>query len=228
MSQGPSEQQEQVDGRVARAGRLREERRTQILAACRHVFAERGYHRASIKDILDAAGIARGTFYAHFDSKQAALEDILTEFLGRLRDAIRPVDVDPDDDSLDTERRQLGSNVMRALALFEEDDDLARLVLHQATGLSPELDAKLASFYDGVAALIQRSLNTGHSLGIVREGDRELWARFILGALKEVAGARLQAGRSVDGPGLAPAILDFVLPAVTRRITKKRSLEGDS
>ena len=69
------------DGRVARAERLREERRTQILGACRRVFARRGYHSSSIQEILDEAGIARGTFYAHFDSKQAALEEILTEFL---------------------------------------------------------------------------------------------------------------------------------------------------
>ena len=46
-------------------------RRAQLLDASRQVFAERGYHRASVSDIITAAGVARGTFYNYFESKRA-------------------------------------------------------------------------------------------------------------------------------------------------------------
>lgn len=214
MWDGPSvNEQGHIDGRVARAERLRDERRSQILSACRRVFARDGYHQTSIRGILAEAGIARGTFYAHFDGKQAALDVILTEFLARITHTLRPVNVD----SVVSNNEQLRGNVMRALGLFEAEADLARLVLHQATGLSPELDAKLEAFYAGIASLIQRSLDTGHSWGIVRHGDRQLWSRFIVGALKEVASARLQAGEDIEGADMALATLDFVLPAVMQR-----------
>ena len=56
--------------RIDRAARLREDRRAQILQKAKEVFAERGYHNASISEIILRAGIARGTFYLYFRTKR--------------------------------------------------------------------------------------------------------------------------------------------------------------
>ncbi len=42
---------------------VREQRREQVLDAAKAVFAKKGFHRSSIADIIQRAGIARGTFY---------------------------------------------------------------------------------------------------------------------------------------------------------------------
>ncbi len=52
-------------------------RRNQILDAATTVFAEKGYHRATIKDIARQAGIADGTIYTYFASKTEVLLAIL-------------------------------------------------------------------------------------------------------------------------------------------------------
>lgn len=52
-------------------------RRNQILNAATAVFAEKGFHRATIKDIARAAGIADGTIYTYFSSKTEVLLGIL-------------------------------------------------------------------------------------------------------------------------------------------------------
>jgi AcrR family transcriptional regulator len=52
-------------------------RRNQILDAATRVFAEKGVHRATIKDIARAAGIADGTIYNYFANKDALLIGIL-------------------------------------------------------------------------------------------------------------------------------------------------------
>ncbi|HXX77763.1 MAG TPA: helix-turn-helix domain-containing protein, partial [Ktedonobacteraceae bacterium] len=52
-------------------------RRKQILDAATQVFAEKGYHRATIKDIARVAGIADGTIYTYFSSKTEVLLGIL-------------------------------------------------------------------------------------------------------------------------------------------------------
>jgi TetR/AcrR family fatty acid metabolism transcriptional regulator len=52
-------------------------RRTQILDAATRVFAEKGLHRATIKDVARAAGIADGTIYNYFANKDALLLGIL-------------------------------------------------------------------------------------------------------------------------------------------------------
>jgi len=69
------------DGRVRRARRLRASRRTALLDAAKRRFARRGYHRTSIDDIIDEAGIARGTFYLHFESKRAIFDELVAELL---------------------------------------------------------------------------------------------------------------------------------------------------
>ena len=52
-------------------------RRGQILEAATRVFSEKGYHRATIRDVAQAAGIADGTIYNYFANKAALLLGIL-------------------------------------------------------------------------------------------------------------------------------------------------------
>lgn len=52
-------------------------RRNQILDAATKVFAEKGFSRATIKDVAKAARIADGTIYNYFDNKPALLMGIL-------------------------------------------------------------------------------------------------------------------------------------------------------
>jgi AcrR family transcriptional regulator len=55
-------------------------RREQILDVAVQVFAQHGYHGASMNDVADAAGVTKPVLYQHFDSKQdlylALLEDV--------------------------------------------------------------------------------------------------------------------------------------------------------
>lgn len=56
---------------------LAQARQHQILQAAINVFAEKGFHRATIRDIAKAAGIADGTIYIYFENKTALLLGIL-------------------------------------------------------------------------------------------------------------------------------------------------------
>ena len=49
----------------------RQSMRDEIVAAALEQFHIRGYHGAGVKDITDAAGVPKGSFYNHFDSKEA-------------------------------------------------------------------------------------------------------------------------------------------------------------
>jgi AcrR family transcriptional regulator len=54
-----------------------EVRRSHILEAAARVFAERGYHRATIKDVARAAGVSDGSIYNVFENKTALLLGLL-------------------------------------------------------------------------------------------------------------------------------------------------------
>ena len=59
--------------REARTG----ERRAQILRAALEVFSRRGFHGATIREIASTAGLAEGTIYLYFPSKQDVLRGVI-------------------------------------------------------------------------------------------------------------------------------------------------------
>ncbi|HEX2907202.1 MAG TPA: TetR/AcrR family transcriptional regulator [Phototrophicaceae bacterium] len=65
---------------ISRRERRIAERKQQILEAAAQVFAEKGYHRATTKDIAEAADVAEGTIYNYFASK----DDLIIAILGGL------------------------------------------------------------------------------------------------------------------------------------------------
>lgn len=69
--------------RRAEIGRERRERtRTRILSAAARVIASRGEDNVTIDDFITEADVARGTFYNHFDSRDALI-DQLWSYVGR-------------------------------------------------------------------------------------------------------------------------------------------------
>jgi len=54
-------------------------RAAEILAAAAKVFAQRGYHGASTRDIADVLGIRQASIYYYFESKEAALEAVCAD-----------------------------------------------------------------------------------------------------------------------------------------------------
>jgi AcrR family transcriptional regulator len=58
------------------------DRRSQLLAAARTVFAKKGYEDATVSEIVGRAGVAQGTFYLYFPGKESlagAFAEILSE-----------------------------------------------------------------------------------------------------------------------------------------------------
>lgn len=53
------------------------ERRNGILDAAGRLFSAKGYNKCTVKDILDVVGIAKGTFYYYFNSKEEVLDAII-------------------------------------------------------------------------------------------------------------------------------------------------------
>lgn len=65
-------------------------RRAQILEAATRVFAERGFHRTTIRDVARAAGVADGTIYNYFENKTALLLGVLDPLNERERHMAGP------------------------------------------------------------------------------------------------------------------------------------------
>ena len=67
---------------------LAEARRTQILMGAAQAFVEKGFHKATTKEIAKAAGVSEGTIYNYFDTKRellvALIDTVITDSLKRI------------------------------------------------------------------------------------------------------------------------------------------------
>ena len=113
-----------IDGRSRRANDRRENRRAEILRGALDVFGHKGYHQASVADIIEAAGIARGTFYLYFDSKSAVFLELLELLLAELNASIIGVETEADSPPITF---QLVTTVRRILDTVVKNRMLAKL-----------------------------------------------------------------------------------------------------
>lgn len=72
-----------------------EERRTEILDAARDLFFAGGYENTTVNDILRKIGIAKGTFYYYFESKEQVMEAIIARSAQSLADYADGIARDP-------------------------------------------------------------------------------------------------------------------------------------
>jgi AcrR family transcriptional regulator len=164
--------------------RAKQERRRQILSAAKAVFAEAGYHGASIHAIIERAQIARGTFYLYFESKAAVFDSILDQAMADLRARLHRIEVDAP--GAPPPQAQLREQVVATLEYVVNDRPLATLLL--SAGHTPDVDAseRLDLFFAEVRDLLRRALETGMDIGLVRRCPSDLVAAALLGMIRGV------------------------------------------
>jgi AcrR family transcriptional regulator len=95
------------DGKAPRTPRGERTLR-KILDAARDEFGERGFSDSSIVGITQRAGVALGTFYTYFDSKEAVFQALVRDMSAQVRDHVAPAFKDAGD-AIDGERLALES-----------------------------------------------------------------------------------------------------------------------
>jgi AcrR family transcriptional regulator len=110
---------------AAKAPRTARGERTmrKILDAAREEFGERGFSDSSIVGITQRAGVALGTFYTYFESKEALFQALVRDMSAQVRDAVSPALAEASD-RLDGERRGLAA----FLRFAREHRDIYRII----------------------------------------------------------------------------------------------------
>lgn len=147
-------------------------RRTQILDGAARVFVEQGID-ASMAEVAQVAGVAKGTVYLYFASKAELLAELRVRYLERFAATV--------DDALS----RLGTPTARAAieqfaaCLFDWSQENAALhhVLFHAAGVSEE-DA-----FERGRALMSELVHRGVDSGELRTVDPDLTAQFLLDGL---------------------------------------------
>lgn len=186
-------------------------KRVLILDAATRVFAERGFFGAQVADIARRAGIAAGTVYLYFRSKD---ELLLTLFERTMQDAIREgrEALDGVDDPAERLRRIARLHLER----LGRDRDLAivfQVELRQSTKFMARLSATRLRDYLG---LIRDTIADGQARGVFRSNvPATLSAKMFFGALDEMATNWILSDRRYTLSDDADAVVDVFLHGVS-------------
>ena len=180
--------------------------RDRILQAALEVFAQKGYHRALVDDIVRVSGTSKGAVYHYFPNKEALFLALVDDFAGRLAEAVAT--------AIGSAQGALGkveAALTAGLETFARHRDLARILLLESVSLGPAYQVKRLEVHDRFGSLIQAHLDEAVAEGSIPRLDTRVATLAWLGALNEVVVQWLCRGRpdllTEAVPALAPLLL---------------------
>src|SRR3954468_9499265 len=188
-------------------------KRDAILRAAIDVFAERGFFNAQVADVARAAGVAAGTVYLYFKSKDDLLVSIfersMREGLAKGRAAVaQPCDP----------RARLLRLARAHLARLGQDRNLAivfQVELRQSTKFMERCSATLLRDYLG---LIREAIADGQREGLFRTDLKAtVIAKMLFGALDEMATNWILSRRRYSLEPDADAVVDLIINGARAR-----------
>lgn len=158
------------------------DKRQRIVDAAVNVFADKGFFGARIADVAEAAGVADGTIYLYFKSKDdlmiSVFREKMTEILQRfsiLREIPDPVD-------------KLRRYVLEHLALVEEQPKLMQVLTVELRQSARFMKMTPPAAFGRYLALLAGIIELGQRRGVFRSNlDAPLIARALFGAIDEIS-----------------------------------------
>ena len=194
-----------------------EGKRERILEAAIKVFAAEGFYNAKVSQIAHQAGVADGTIYLYFKSKDDLLINLFEDRMERVNANLR--------EAIDTESTavaRLKRIVKLHLQLVEQNRDMAEVIsveLRQSSKFIREYsNPKFAEFLRTIAGAVVEGQRTGE----LRTGiDPYVFARALFGALDEIALAWLVkhpgSKASIELPRAADQLGDLFIEGLRAR-----------
>lgn len=191
------------------------DKRERILDAAVRVLAKRGFHSTRISEVAKAAGVADGTIYLYFKSKDELLVSLFEDRVERLL-AFLQAELPRSGSASDKLKRIIELQ----LGLLEEERDLAEVltvILRQSTKLMKKYAApKFNAYLDSIARVVA----DGQAAGELRSDvSPHLVARAMFGALDGIAmtwalGKADRGGLSRASAQLAQIVLRGLAPSL--------------
>ena len=186
------------------------DKREAILRAATTIFARNGYFNSKVSDIAREAGIADGTVYLYFKSKEEILHSIfdrsVEEALGAAKQMVQRL-TDP--------REKLRQIAHMHLERLGADRDLAVVFQVELRGSTKFMEEFSAAGFAEYLALIRSTFEEGQRVGMFRpELNAKVVAKILFGALDEMATNWILSKRRYKLAPMADHVLDIFLNGV--------------
>jgi len=194
-------------GKSGTAARAVTDKREAILRAAVKVFARRGYFNAKVADIAREAGIADGTVYLYFKSKDEVLHSVfdraMEEFIGEGKRELASID------NADARLRKIAELHLERLGA---DRDLAIVFQVELRGSTKHMQEFSAAGFAQYLDIIHKTIADGQSAGVFRNDIKPITAaKIFYGALDEMVTNWVLSSRTYPLPPMASEVLKIFL-----------------
>lgn len=181
----------------------------QLLEAATDVFHEHGFHRAKVSDITEAAGVAQGTFYLYFSSKDEIFLEVLQRFASDLQEAVLDFSW-ADMQSVDEATKESQRLLVSIFTVCADQRKAGALFFGVAPAVSEEARALRERFLSEAEEITVGYLTDGMKVGHVRPVDLEIVSRAIVGYIVHTLTRTIIGdGRNDRFDELAAELLNF-------------------
>ena len=189
------------------------DKREAILRAATHVFARNGYFNSKVADVARVAGVADGTVYLYFKSKEEILHSIFDRGVNKAiaegRKEIAEI-ADP--------REKLRRIAQLHLERMSADRDLAVVFQVELRGSTKFMEEFSAAGLAEYLRLIRETFEEGQRAGVFRADlNAKVVAKVLFGALDEMTTNWILSKRRYRLAPMANPILDIFLNGVSAR-----------
>ncbi len=189
------------------------QKKDQINRAAARLFRERGFHGTSVRDIAEAVGLQGGSLYAHVNSKDDVLWDIVNASADRFFAALGPI-VRSDREIV----RRIRDAIIAHVGVITEDLDAAAVYTTEWRHLTAEHRAAFARRRGEYEAMFRALVEQGIRGGFLSPVDEASATLFILSSLNFVYIWYRPEGRlSAEDVGIMMA--NYVFDGLRRRTT---------
>ena len=156
-------------------------KRTAMMQAAVQVFADKGYHSATIRDIVAAADVAVGTFYFYFPDKETLFVYLYEETAEFLLQTIQQALA-----GRVTLPKQAAAAIQAYVNIGIFEPAVVHLLLIGGVGALPALVERRAEFREGMINAWQQPLDTALDKGQIMPQNTRRSAEALAGAIDEV------------------------------------------
>ncbi|MGM0471225.1 MAG: TetR/AcrR family transcriptional regulator [Bacillota bacterium] len=143
-----------------------QDKKEEILEAAAEVFSQKGFYKATVGEIAQQAGVAKGTIYLYFDSKEDLGKSLLRSKCYSLYQQAK--EIQESNKPVNTKIKLI---IEQEIKFLSTKKDLARAIILGYSGMSEELKSSLVEIREKKLNLLIELITAGKEEGIFRDVD---------------------------------------------------------
>jgi AcrR family transcriptional regulator len=196
--------------RPATSEQQKSQRRDEIIAAAKKVFARKGFHDTTIADIAKEAELAYGSVYWYFDSKDDLFRQLIAVEEYGLRTHVA-VALAKSGTQFGFAEAPFRASLRATFEFFDANPATAKLLFRDAYALDSRFDKQLGGVYerfiDDIASLIAAAQNRGDVLA----APPRLVAYMLTALIGHMAHRRLSTDDGISSSEAADLVVALVI-----------------